>query len=248
MLNVTEEAVSIPMPGGKAAGYFYYPADTVRAPGVLHLTDIFGVRESNRGMARRLAGQGYAVLVPDVFYRDTRPVGDIPALRRDRDVFTTWMNVRTGPLTGAAQEHDASALVDWLGTRDQFRAGHMAVVGHCWTGGMAVRAAAARHGTIVAAASFHGGNLCTDKPDSPHLSLPRVKAELYFGHAENDHSMPGEAIDRLDTALKGWGGVYASKVYPAAHGWTVPDNPAFNEEQAEDAYWTLLALLKRALP
>jgi carboxymethylenebutenolidase len=247
MLNVTEEPVSIPMPDGKSHGWFYYPADTVDAPGVLHLTDIYGVRESNRSMARRLAGAGYAVLVPDVFYRDTRPLPDIPALRQDRDRLMGWIDDRTAALTGAAQEHDSSALIDWLGTRDQFRAGPMAVVGYCWTGGMAVRAAAARHGTVAAAASFHGGNLCTGKPDSPHLSLPRIKAELYFGHATDDHSMPRDAIDRLDAALKDWGRTYTAKTYDAGHGWTVPDHPAYNADEAEAAHRALLALLKRAL-
>jgi carboxymethylenebutenolidase len=248
MPNVAEQPVTIPMPDGQAEGWFYYPVEMQTVPAVLHLPDIFGVRESNRSMARRLAGEGYAVLVAEVFYREAgKPTVNVPELRKDHDRFMAWIGGRTAALTPEAQEHDASAFIDWLGTQAQFRAGPMAVVGHCWTGGMAVRSAAARSGTIAAAASFHGGNLRTDKPDSPHLCLPRIKAELYFGHGENDKSMPQEAIDRLEADLKAWGGRYTNKVYKAAHGWTVPDNPAYNGGEADAAHQALVALLKRTL-
>ena len=102
----------------------------------------------------------------------------------------------------------------------------MGVVGYCFTGKMALYTAKARPGKIAAAASFHGGGLVTDGPDSPHLALPAIKARLYFGHATNDRSMPAEAIAKLDHALEAWGGQYESEVYDGAyHSWTVPDSP-----------------------
>ena len=124
----------------------------------------------------------------------------------------------------------------------------MAVVGYCFTGGMAMRAAAVRPEKIAAAASFHGGGLFTDAPASPHLVLPRVKAQLYFGHAINDNSMPKEAIEKLDRALAAWGGKYESEVYDGAyHGWTSSDAPVYNQAQAERAFEKLMGLFARTL-
>jgi len=110
-----------------------------------------------------------------------------------------------------------------------------------------LRAAGVRSEQIAAAASFHGGGLYTEAPTSPHTLLPRVKAHLYFGHGIEDRSMPKEAIQKLDRALAVWGGNYDSETYEAHHGWTVPDNPAYNELQAERAYKTLTDLLNSVL-
>jgi carboxymethylenebutenolidase len=141
-------------------------------------------------------------------------------------------------------ERDASAYVDFLGAHASVTDGPMAVVGYCFTGAMALLIAAARPDRIAAAASFHGGRLYVDTPQSPHLVLPRVTARLYFGHATNDSQIPQEAIDKLDRALAAWGGRYESEVYEgAAHGWTVPDSGAYDEAQAERAFAKLTALL-----
>ena len=122
------------------------------------------------------------------------------------------------------------------------------VVGYCYTGGVAMRTAAALPERVAAAASFHGGGLATDAPASPHLLLPRIQAQLYFGHAVRDRSMPEEAIRKLDAALVEWGGVYQSEVYDGAyHSWTVPDSPVYNQPQAERAFSKLTELFARAL-
>jgi carboxymethylenebutenolidase len=114
---------------------------------------------------------------------------------------------------------------------------------------MALRTAAARPDRVGAIASFHGGRLFVDGPASPHLSLPRVKAKLYFGHAKDDHSMPQEAIDKFNAALTKWGGKYESEMYDALHGWTVPDEGSrvYNKPQAERAFEKLTALFASAL-
>jgi carboxymethylenebutenolidase len=111
---------------------------------------------------------------------------------------------------------------------------------------MALRTAAVCPGQVAAAASFHGGQLVTDAPDSPHTRIPQVKGELYFGHAIEDQSMPPEAIETLDGGLKAWGGKYQSEVYDGAkHGWTVPGRDVYNEKQAERHYDTLFDLMQR---
>ena len=122
------------------------------------------------------------------------------------------------------------------------------VVGYCFSGKMAMYAAAARPDKVAAVASFHGGGLYTDAPTSPHLALPRIKARLYFGHATNDRSMPEEAIAKLDEALKRWGGKYESETYKdASHSWTASDSPVYNEPQAERTFHKLLELFDQTL-
>jgi carboxymethylenebutenolidase len=155
------------------------------------------------------------------------------------------------PLTPEAMERDASDYVDFLAAQDSVSDAPMGVVGHCFTGQMAMRAAAARPDRIAAAASFHGVRLFTDNDASPHLALPRIKARLYFAHAVNDASMPQEAIEKLDRALEAWdagANRYESEVYEDAyHGWTALDSPVYNEAQAERAFRKLAGLLAETL-
>jgi carboxymethylenebutenolidase len=154
----------------------------------------------------------------------------------------------SGPLTPAVMERDAAAYVDALAAQGSAKAGPMGVVGLCFSGAFALRTAAVRPDHIAAAASFHGGKLFTDAPNSPHLVLPRVKARLYFGHAVEDRSMPAEAIEKLNHALEAWGGEYESEVYEGAHhSWTVPDSPVYNQPQAERAFGKLTQLFAKTL-
>ena len=118
-----------------------------------------------------------------------------------------------GPLTAAAMESDGAAYVDFLAKQAGVSAGKMGVVGYCFTAAMAMRTAAARPERIAAVAGFHGGRLFTDDPASPHTILPRIKARLYFGHAIEDHSMPKEAIEKFEQALRAWGGKFESETY-----------------------------------
>ena len=243
-----EKEIEIRTADGTADAVLFQPEQGRRYPGVIHLTDIGGIRPSHREMAKRLAASGYTVLLPNVFYRTGKPpmfdfvpkMGDEKTMKRFGEL--------AGPMTPQAQERDAASYVDFLAASDAVSAGKMGVVGYCFTGGMAMRAAAVRPEKIGAAASFHGGGLFTDAPTSPHLVLPRVKAQLYFGHAINDNSMPKEAIEKLDRALASWGGKYESEVYDGAyHGWTSSDAPVYNQAQAERAFEKLTGLFARSL-
>jgi carboxymethylenebutenolidase len=132
--------------------------------------------------------------------------------------------------------------------QDSVGAGKMGVVGYCFTGAMAMRTAAMRPDRVAAAASFHGGALYTDTPASPHLVLPRIKAQLYFGHAIEDQTMPADAIVKLEAALAAWRGKYESETYDGAyHGWTTPDAPVYNPEQAGRAFKKLTDLFASTL-
>ena len=241
-----EEAVEIPTPDGKCDGVFWRPENRQHKPAVIMLTDIGGIRPANRDLACRLASEGYAVLMPNLFYRTTKvPVFDFaPNFGEERT--KKRMDELRAPLTPDAIERDAAAYVNFAAAHDA--SGAIGVAGYCFSGSIAMRIAAARPDKIRVAASFHGGGLFTDAPTSPHLLLPRIKARLYFGHAIEDRSMPAEAIEKFNSALAAWGGEYESETYESAyHGWTMPNSPVYNQPQAERAYGKLKELLAQTL-
>jgi carboxymethylenebutenolidase len=245
MSAVTEEEIEVRTSDG-VADCALFRFDDAR-PGVIMLPDGVGTRPSQRQMARRLAGEGYTVLLPNIYYRTARP----PFFDTKFDFADERSRARFAELTSAvtpeAMERDGAAYVDFLAEHESVRGGAMGVVGYCFTGAFALRTAAVRPERIAAAAAFHGGGLYRDDPASPHVVLPRVKARLYFGHARDDRGMPAEAIRKLEDALDGWGGEYESETYDARHGWTVPDSAAYDEAQAERAFGKLRALFAATL-
>ena len=243
-----EESIELTSPDGTIDAIVYRNPDAGPQPGVIHLTDIGGIRPAKHQMARRLAAQGYTVLQPNAFYRTGRPpLFDFkPNFAEERTLQRFAELAR--PLTAESVARDVDVWVDYLATRPDVRPHGLAVVGYCFTGAIALRSAASRPDAIVAVASFHGGGLYTDAPTSPHLVLPKVEARLYFAHADNDRTMPRAAITQLEAALAGWGGRFQSELYEGAvHGWTVPDSAAYDEAHAERAFRKLSELLSETL-
>src|ERR1700761_2158570 len=244
--RMIEKNFEIEAADGVADAVLYAPGEG-KYPGLLFYTDIFGIRPASQSMAKRVAGQGYAVLMPNVFYRYGKPpfgadfkMGDPASMKLLQDLFES--------LTGAMMEKDAPLYVQALLDQPEVSGSKIAAVGYCFTGAMALRTAAVSPDKVAAAASFHGGRLVTEEPDSPHSRIPQVKGELYFGHAVEDHSMPPDAIEKLNDTLKAWGGEYQSEVYEGAkHGWTVPGRDVYNEKQAERHYQKLFDLMQRTL-
>jgi carboxymethylenebutenolidase len=244
---MVETKIEVKAADGTAEAYLYTPDGEGKHPAVLFLTDIMGIREANRGMAGRVADAGFTVLMPNIFYRATKlPVFDFAPKFGDERTMKRFGELRAA-LDDHAMSRDSIAYISFLEANPSVKSGPMAVIGYCFTGAMALRAAAARNDAVAFAASFHGGNLATDAADSPHLLLPRIKARLMFGHAKDDHSMPAEMIAKLDTALKQWGGNADSETYNAGHGWTVPGVPAYNEAEAERHWEKLLPAMKAAV-
>jgi carboxymethylenebutenolidase len=247
-----EKAIDIKMQNGVSDSVFFHPEGAGPWPGVLYLTDIGGIRDANRESSDRLAQQGYAVLLPNIFYRTSRAPLQ-PSIRAlDDDGRKKRMAELSAPLTPEAMESDAATYIEILAaqscTQKGPQKGMIGVVGHCFSGKMAMFAAAARPDKVVAVASFHGGGLYTDAPTSPHLALPRIKARLYFAHADKDHSMSEDAIAKFEQALAKWGGKYESEIYRGAyHSWTSSDSPVYNQEAAERAFQKLLELFKGSL-
>ena len=246
---MTETKLDIKTAGGTAEAFLYTPpSGTGPWPGVIYGTDIMGIRGAYQKMAQRLADQGYVVLLPNVFYRGAKlPVLDfVPQMGDERTM--KRMGELRGFLTNAQMGPDGADYADFLLAQKDVRGPRAGIVGYCFTGQMAVRAAAAAPDNIAAAASFHGGGLYTDQSDSPHLLLPRIAARLYFGHAVEDRSMPAEAIVKFEAALKDWPGASESETYDGArHGWCVPGRDIYNEAQAERAFAKLVALFDATL-
>ncbi|MGH9726399.1 MAG: dienelactone hydrolase family protein, partial [Candidatus Acidiferrales bacterium] len=212
-----EKEISIQTADGAVDGWLYQPEKAGSWPGVIFLTDIGGIRAAQQETARRISAQGYAVLLPNIFYRVGKPPLLAYPLKMDDPKTQQRFAEIKNSLSPAAVERDASAYVDFLASQAGVRKGKFGVVGYCLSGPIALRMAAARADKIAAVVSFHGGGLLTDAPDSPHTVLPRVKARLYFGHAVEDRSMPKEAIQKFESALAAWGGKFESETYAGAH-------------------------------
>jgi carboxymethylenebutenolidase len=243
---MSERKVEIPTRDGTVDAELFRPESQDTVPGVIVLTDIHGLRPAVTDFSKRIAERGYVVLTPNIFYRTGKaPVFDFVADFRNERTQARFREL-VAPLTPDAMTRDASTYVDYLSDQPNVSSGPMGVVGFCFSGAFALRTAAARPDRIGAAASFHGGRLFIDTPDSPHLVLPKVKAQLYFGHAENDQSMPAEMIEKFEDALEKWGGSYESEVYSARHGWMFPGN-VYDPQQAERGFEELIELFDSAL-
>jgi carboxymethylenebutenolidase len=234
-----EQTLEIAAADGAAEALLFRPDGIGAFPGVIFLTDIFGIRPANIGMAKRLAEKGFAVLMPNVFYR----YGRLPLVKPDfqfqpgEEKSKKLLSDLFGALTPPMMAADGPRYVDFLLRQDGVAGGKIGAVGYCFTGAMAVRMAAASPDQVAAAASFHGGRLVTDDADSPHLLLPHIRARLYFGHAVEDQSMTAAQIETLEAALRDWHGAFQSETYQGAkHGWTVPGRDVYNELQAERAF------------
>lgn len=239
--------VTITTPDGTADAYWVAPARGKHAA-VLIWPDIYGLRPAFRQMADRLAGSGYAVLCVNQFYRSSKAdfikpgeTMEVPAVRAK---LMEWRKL----LTQDATRRDAATFVRWIDAQKETDARKgMATTGYCMGGPMTMLTAAAHPTRIKAGASFHGGGLATDKPDSPHLLVPQMKASFLFAVAQNDDARnPGEkelvrqafAAAKLPAEIE---------VYPAQHGWCPPDSKVYDAVQAEKAWARSLALFKTAL-
>jgi carboxymethylenebutenolidase len=256
-LQVVEKDVDIRTPDGTCDAAFIYPA-TGQHPGVLIWTDIFGLRPVFREFGKRLAAEGYAVLVPNPFYRTAKApvISDVSSFNFQDPASRAKLTQFTGPINAAgAIESDAKAYVAYLGGQHQVsKTRKMGTQGYCMGGPLVVKTAAAVPDRIGAGASFHGGGLVTDKPDSPHLLAPKIKASMYFAIAANDDMRQPDAKDKLREAFTAAHVPVEIEVYSMSqHGWCVPDMPMqngmpiYNKPDAERAWGKLVALYKAGL-
>ncbi len=245
--EVASRTVSIPTPDGTADGFFVYPAKG-RHPGIILWPDIAGLRDAYRTMATRLAKSGYAVLVVNQYYRSA----PAPIMQSMAEWRTEAGQARLKPMieaiNPAATTRDGGAFVDWLDQQAEVdRASKIGTSGYCMGGPFTFRTAAARPDRVGALASFHGGGLATDKPDSPHLLFKTMKAAALICIAQNDDERDPQAKATLRAAADAAGRPAEIEVYPAQHGWCTIDAPVYDEAQAERAWARMLATWQKYL-
>ena len=247
--EVIETDVTIKTADGSCDAALFHPAGKGAWPAVLIWPDALGLRPAFRDMGKRLAAEGYVVLVPNPFYRSRpAPVFPGPFDFANPDDRAKLALIRA-PLTPAAVSRDAVTFLGFLDsqkvTNKKAKAG---VQGYCMGGPMTMQTAAALPDRIGAGGSFHGGGLVTDAPDSPHLLVPKIKARFYFGVAMNDDQRQPDAKDKLKAAFAATGVPAKIEVYDGAmHGWCVPGSAVYNQASAERAWGELLALYKAGL-
>ncbi|NMO53827.1 dienelactone hydrolase family protein [Actinoplanes sp. TBRC 11911] len=248
-MHTTTTAVDIPTADGIADAYLVKPDGAGPFPGVLMFMDAYGLRPRLIAMAERIAERGYAVLMPNLFYRSSRSPILTPEEMADGSVFGQKLMPMIRTLTPAKVVEDAGAYLGFLAAQDDVATGPRVITGYCMGGRNALRVIEAYPGSFAALGSFHAGTVVTDQPDSPHLGVGSITGEVYFAHADHDRSMTPEEIATLEGALAAAGVRYTSEVYPdAPHGFTMSDTAAY-QEAGEQRHWTnLFALLDRALP
>ena len=243
--DVSESEIEVETPDGVCDSYFVHPASGAH-PGVLIWPDAFGLRPAMRQMAKRLAESGHSVLVVNQYYRTQKaPIVESTDFGAARDTLMPLMR----SLNADTNVRDAKAFVSFLDSQSSVDNDRkMGTMGYCMGGPMTMRTAAAVPDRIGAGASFHGGGLVTDQPDSPHLLVPQMKAHYLFAIAENDDQRQPEAKDALREAFEAEDLPAEIEVYEGAmHGWCPPDTQVYNEAQAERAWTRLLALFESAL-
>jgi carboxymethylenebutenolidase len=254
--DVVERDVDIKTQDGTCDAAFIHPKSGSHA-GVLIWTDAFGLRPSMRAMGRRSAAEGYSVLVPNPFYR----VAKNPFTDASTFSFTNPEDrAKLGPLMGSINapghaESDAVAFIAFLDAQKEVnKRKKIGTQGYCMGGPLVVRTCATVPERVGAGGSFHGGGLVTDKPDSPHLLAPKIKAHMYFGIAASDDERQPDAKDKLRESFAAAHVPAEIEVYPGSiHGWCVSDmpmqngKPIYNKADAERAWSKLVALYKAAL-
>jgi len=256
-MPVVEKNVEVKTPDGVCDAAFIHPA-TGSHPAVLIWPDAFGLRPSMRDIAKRIAAEGYSVLVPNPFYRVAKaPVStDVASFSFSNPTDRAKLQPLMGSVTAAGNaEKDAVAYIAFLDSQKEVnKSKKVSTQGYCMGGPLVVRTAAAASNRVGAGASFHGGGLVTANPDSPHLLAPKIKARMYFGVASNDDKSRPDAKDKLRESFAAANVPAEIEVYGSLHGWCVPDMPKsadgapiYNKPDAEKAWAKMVALYRTAL-
>jgi carboxymethylenebutenolidase len=233
---------------GSCPTYVFRPQGTGPWPGALVFMDGVGIRPAMLEIGERLATNGYFVLLPDLFYRagPYEPM-DAQVIFTDPDKIRVLREKFFAHASQAKIMSDTSAFLDHLAAEPDVKPGGIGTTGYCMGGSMSLAAAGTYPDRIVAAASYHGGRLATDAPDSPHLLAPNIEARVYVAGASEDQFFPDDMKARLEEALTKAGVEHTVETYPARHGWVLRDTPVYDAVCCERHWTTLLALLDAKL-
>ncbi|MBL8688045.1 MAG: dienelactone hydrolase family protein [Rhodospirillaceae bacterium] len=240
-----EKEVMVTTKHGAMPSFAVCPEGPGSYPAIILYMDAPGIREELRNHARRIAKHGYFCLLPDMYYRVGTLRFDLP--RRD-DGMSAVIRAAMGHLTNALVMDDTAAMLSFLDAQEKVKPGPIGCVGHCMSGRFITAAAATFPTRFAASASLYGVGIVTDKEDSAHLGLPKVKGELYYGFAETDSSAPPATIEALRSALDKAGTRYAIDIYPGSlHGYAFAERQAYHPLAAEESWSKLFALWDRHL-
>lgn len=228
---------------GACPGYVYRPTGTGPWPAVLVFMDGLGIRPAMLEVGERLATHGYFVLLPDLFYRSGpyEPM-DPHTVFTDPDKRKILMEKFFGLATSANIMSDTKSFLEFLASSREVKPGAIGTTGYCMGGFMSLTAAGTYPDRIAATASYHGGRLATDAPDSPHLLAPKMKSRVYIAGAIEDQSFTDEMKARLEDALTNAGVDHKIETYPARHGWVFRDTPVYDAAASERHWETMIAL------
>jgi carboxymethylenebutenolidase len=244
---MTYEKVEVSTADGVCPVHVFTSGASVASPAIVFYMDAGGIRPAALKMAQRLADAGYVVLLPDLFYRygEYGPFDPVQVFKGDFRAILGPLMATTGNKRAA---DDTAAVLKYLDTRSDVAGKKIGAVGFCMGAGMAIASAGTYPERFAAVASFHGGNLATDAPDSPHRYAPQLQAEVYIAAADGDGSYPADMAARLEESLKQAGVRYSAETYTgASHGWMKPDFPVYNAEAAERGWSKMIALFDRVL-
>ncbi len=240
-----EKDVVIETKDGTMPAFVTHPDEGGPYPVILFYMDAPGIREELRDMARRLGTVGYYVVLPNLYYREGSPV-DIMVDRSEETMKRMFGYMRT--LSNGKIVSDTEGMLAFAAQDAQAKSGAVGIVGYCMSGPFVTAAAAAYPDQIAAAASIYGAGLVTDRDDSPHLQLDKIKGEIYFACAETDHWAPKETIDELEDALKAAGTNHRIEWYPGTeHGFAFPERDVFHKLAGERHWERLFDLFGRNL-
>jgi carboxymethylenebutenolidase len=245
---MSRERVDLVSADGTIDCHLFEPAGEGRWPAVVFYMDAFGMRADLDVMGERLAAAGFVVAIPNLYHRSGAFAPFDPAAvaagGAERERFTGMIRSINGDMV----MRDTEAVLAHLDARPSVRRGPIGTVGYCMGGGYALRAAGVFPDRVAAAASFHGGSLATDRPDSPHLLAGRMKARIYVGVASLDASFSDEQRQRLDESLRGAGVDYEIEIYEGAqHGFAVHNHRVYDRDASERHWQRLLAFFDTAL-
>jgi carboxymethylenebutenolidase len=242
------DRIDIKTQDGVCPTYIFRPPAGGPWPAILVFMDGIGIRRAMLEIGERLAATGYFVLLPDLYYRlghyEPMDPGEMLGTPANRKILNDKF------FAAATQAHvmsDTSALLDYIAAQSDVRSGGIGTVGYCRGGSMSLAAAGTFPDRIVAAASYHGGSLATDSPQSPHLLAPKIRARVYVAGAIEDSSFPDDMKQRLEEALTRAGVDHKIETYPARHGWVLSDHPAYDRAAADRHWQTVQALFDATL-
>lgn len=242
------DEITIETRDGRCPSYVFRPSGSGPFPAVLVFMDGVGIRPAMLEVGERLATYGYFVLLPDLFYRSGKYAPMNPhTVFSDPEQRKVLMEKFFARATPANVMSDTGAFLDFLAAQPDVRPGGIGTTGYCMGGAMSLRAAGTYPDRIVAAASYHGGRLATDAPDSPHLLAPKIHARVYVAGAIEDPSFPDDMKARLEQALTDAGVDHVVETYPAKHGWVLRDTPTYDAAAAERHWTTVTELFAKTL-